>query len=374
MSSFIPEEQIDFKDDDNFDKKYRSIAVVPDVSSQFNCSFLDVPFEPQTRLASSLSTKATRLQFPPKPTHIGKYSFTMKDHNNSYAFQAKVEDQFEAVVHKVGAYLGFDNKFYFSLIPGSKFPMWKGKYMEGTICCEVDVNIYNGDACNTFIVEAIRMKGDAPSFHAFFRSFKSLATNTEEKTRRAIVTPPSILLVLGKPKDTSKSFEPIFTLCKSEYCEKRLEGTKMLYNLLRKWQDDEGVRESNFIKSCVLHLEKLIFDDFHEVAHQAILVFESLLQIPGYKSVMMESNALPFLFSMVEYVPEPFYATIHVRRACASIIASLAQHDSVAFIKKLESNGDDVLGWTNRVHELRFDSQIHRLGEEARSNLVGLLV
>lgn len=373
MSSFIPEEQIDFKDDDNFDKKYRSIAVVPDVSSQFNRSFLDVPFEPQTRIVSSL-TKAPRLQFPPKPIHCGKYSFTMKYDNNSSTLQEKLEDQLDAVVGRVGAYLGFDNKFYFSLIPGSKFPMWKGKYMEATVCCEVDVNIYHGDTRNTFIVEAIRMKGDAKSFHAFFRTFKSLATDTEETTRRAIVTPPSIPLVLGQPKDASNAFQPIFTLCKSEYCERRLEGAKMLYNLLSQWHDDEGVRESSFIQSCILHLEQLIFDDFHEVAHQAILVFEYVLHIPGYKSAMMESNALPFLFSMVEYVPEPFYATIHVRRACASIIASLAQHDSVAFIKKLESNGDDVLGWTNRVHELRFDSQIHQLGEEARSNLVGQLV
>lgn len=366
--------KIDFKDDDNFDKKYRSIAVVPDVSSQFNRSFLDVPFEAETRVASSLLTKAPRLQFPPKPSHYGKYSFTIKDDNISEYFQAKAEDQLDAVANRVGAYLGFDSKFYFSLIPGSKFPMWRGKYMEGTTCCEVDVNIYHGDTINTFIVEAIRMKGDAKPFHVFFRSFKSLATNTEEETTRAIVTPLSIPLILGQPIDTSSAFEPIFTLCKSEYFENRLDGAKMLYNLLSKRQDDEGVRESNFIQSCILHLERLIFDDFHEVAHQAILLFEHLLHIPGYKSAMMESNALPFLFSMVEYVPEPFYATIHVRRACAYIIASLAKHDSVALIKKLESNGDDVLGWTNRVHKLRFDSQIHQLGEETRSNLVGLLV
>jgi len=376
MSSFIPEEYVDFNDEDSLRQKYRSIAVVPDTPSEFNRSYLDRPYEPESFSSAPIKTPA--IQFHPSPMHVGRYSFTVKvPMMSASAMSGPVEDVLHTVVRHVTELLGGCDTFHFSHIPGNipgnKYPMWKGKHLVGSSCCEVDVHLYHGDDRDSYVVDVVRIKGDAPPFHHFFRTFKCLALNTTLSTERRVPSKHAPLLsqITGQEKDMLKVFEPVFALCQSLYSrEARLEGVKMFYNVLCKIRatDERGLSEPDFMKSCIARVESLIFDECEDISQHAILLFGFLSQIECYRSALIQSNVVPFLFQFVEFVPEPFYDSIHVRRACASTIATLSQHDSKALVRNY---GVEVKSWTTRVakNELKFDSEVYKWAEEARSNL-----
>jgi len=333
MSGFIPDEFVNFDDDDTLHRKYRSIALMPNTSSEFDRSFSDVPHEQKMMI---VPLKRTSLQLPSKPIQIGRHNFTIKANDMNASNKSDAQEEILVVVVKsISEWLAECNTFHFSHIPGDtqghKYPTWKGIYLDGSIYCEVDVHIFHGDDADSYIVDVVRVKGDAAPFHSFFQTLKSRAFNTslsiEQRVPRKL---PSLPQVTGKEEDMLKSFEPVFTLCQSEFRESRLEGVKMFYNVFSKMRasNEPGLSDPDFIKACVCRVETLILDEFEDIIRHAILLFGCLSQMQPYKSLLVESNALPLLFQMVDYMPHSFYNSVHIQQECTSIIATLTHFDS----------------------------------------------
>lgn len=371
MSDFIPEEYVN--EDDNLCQKYRSIAVVPSTVSEFDRSFLARPNE--RREFSTFPLKTPAIEFPSKPMMVGRHSFVMKSPKMSASkMSGPLEEVLNAIISHIGAFLAACDAFHFSFIPGNtqrnKYPMWLGKHIDGSTCCEVEVHIFHGDESDSYILDAVRVKGDAVLFHSFFRTFKSLVLNTHIEpivVKKFPVLPPRA----GKVEDMHTLFKPIFALCRSEDSrEARLEGVKLFYKILCRMREanEPGLSEENFRKICIEHVERLMCDECDDVNQHAYFLFGYLSQIECYKSALIKSELLPSILDKVDYVPEPYYDSIHIRRVCASILATLSQYDSEALVKNFRV---EVKSWTSRVskHNLQFDSEVYMWAQTAHSHL-----
>lgn len=346
MSSFIPQEYFNMNpnDFDNSFQKYRSISVMPNTCSEFDWSFSEVQSREEKDLSRAFPLETKPTEFPVKPMKIGRYSFTMREPQLSVSkISGPHEDVSNKVVRNMNTWLGACNPFHFTFVPGntsdSQYPMWKGKCLTPSTSCEVEVHIFHGDDRKSYIVDAVRIEGDATHFHTFFQTLKCLALNTTLPTKMWETRKfPPLPQVRENKLDMSIAFKPIFAFCQSEYRESRLEGVKMFYNIFLKMRatNEQGLNDPNFIKSCVTLVDSLIFDEFDEVSHHAILFFGYLSKIPVYKSALIESQALPFLSQIVEdmpnYVCEANYSNIFVQRECASIIFALSHHDSPTLV------------------------------------------
>lgn len=404
MSSFIPQEFSNLNDRvhaHTISQKCRSIALVPDGPSEFSRSYqgsasastptLLAPVIAQVQIQSPV----TRILSPSKPLDIHASTKTNKTSSRSdqkalttgrYSFTCDINDidmagmergastSDEKFINLMNCYLGCSNEFHFSpLLQENEYDMWKGKYIDAEYLCEVEVHVHYGEKADNYKIELVKTKGDSKPFTSFFRTFKSMWLNPKtaneaapQKEGPVLKTPP----YSGGEKDMSKAFNCVFSLCDSVYFDTRVQGVKMFYKLFCQMRtaNEEGLLQDNFIKTCVQRVERLIRDEFEDVTQHAIFLFKFLCDIPEYQFALVDSKALSTLFQKVSYVSEPFYDSIHVRRACASIIYILSQGHSKTLVKNLEEHV--VKNWTSRVDELRFDSKIYDAGRQACENIV----
>jgi hypothetical protein len=377
---FLPEEFIDFVstnelDDENYldQLQYRSLEVVPDFSDHFTRSSIDIPYEAPTFRSSTSADNS--LLCAMQPMILNRTHFVIESAKaNGICGGLDVFGRFRTMTRTITAYLSCFNEYDFSFVtPEYGSPMWKGKYLQGSVSCEIDLNIYTGDSPDAFIIEASKMKGDAKPFHAFYREFKSVVTNTPEVVRGSPFNCSSLPGTQSK-EQFLHAVRCIFNMATAEYFDSRLEATKMLCDLLSQ-PHNQHLQIPEFASACVEHLEALLVDDFDDVRQFAIIAFTSLKDIPGYKVKLVKSRALPLIFSMVEYVPEPMYETIQVRRECACFLAALAQFDARAVIDNLQSTGNGknfLQGW--KLENLACDSTLHNYAAKARDSLLKVSV
>jgi len=372
---FIPEELIDFVssneiEDDHYSDQlqYRSLAVVPEFSDYFNHSSIDIPHQPLFRSATSNNSPCGG-----KPMILSRTHFTIESAKANDLCGTDM-DVFTTMTRTITAYLScFVNEYDFSFItPKNASPLWKGKYIQGSVSCDIDINIYTGDSPESFIVEASRMKGDSKPFHTFYREFKSLVLNTKEEGLSSLVfSSLPVAKVLSK-EQFLHSVRCIFNMATAKYVDSRVEATKMLCDLLSQ-PHNQYLQLPEFSTACVNHLEALIVDDFDDVRQFAIIAFASLKDIPGYQEKLVRSKALPLIFSMVEFVPEPMYETIQVRRECARLLAALAQFEPRAVMENLQSSDKKVVqDW--KLEKLACDATLHNFAATARDSLLKIVM
>ena len=195
-----------------------------------------------------------------------------------------------------------------------------------------------------------------------------------------IVPPEKPQQLQFKPLDAKKlsdvdflrSVKPMFHMACSEFYESRLEASKMLCDFIVK--HNEQVELPDFVTECVAHLEKLVFDSFTDVSHHAIIAIASVVDRPCYQNALVSSHALPFLFNMLEKVPEPMFDSIQVRRESASILATLSKVNPRGVAENLQLFPGEFKAWVKKAEELRCDAELYNLTCELRQNLIKVVV
>lgn len=346
MSDFwSPEEFLECDPNLHNNLKYRSLAVLSNYQD-FQQSSFDIPYE---RVLVQHN-----YEIPEQPMLLTPNHFII---NRTQApFVSIAEDKterFNDLKKLINAFLGCFTSYDFSFIVQDNYPMWKGKYIQGSSSCEIDLYVYSGDSSDDYIIEAIRIKGDAKPFHAFYKDFKSQLTNKiDEPTKEMHLT------LLPAPPLTETQFlhavAPFFAMSKCEFFETRLEAVKMLCDLLGR--HSEHLNSPVFVQGCVQSLEALVIDDFEDVRQHAIIAFNLLVKspYPSFRLALVRSTALPMLLSMVDRPPEPAYETLQVRREAAHVLATLAKFDAAGVLATLqEGGGGGVLEWAKRVPDLQ---------------------
>lgn len=354
--------KISFRKERGFDTGGVSLAgEYPERVSQYG---LDNPYEPQQfeDVMGALNVKYCPYKPPVlSKTHFvldaSKFSLPTSNHSHNELYIASVK-----VITFALKYIA---SYDFSYILDGTMPMWKGKYIQGSVSCEIDLNMYKGEVANSFIVEAIKVKGSARPFYDFYREFKALGTKSGESSAHTLF----MMTPLETPKMDKKEFfnsvEPIFRMASCEYCESRLEGSKVLCDIIS--AGHEHVCSTEFVQRCVAHLEILVQDDFDDVSQHAVIAFNMLANLPNLNlemvSIMVNSKALPCIFDLIQRPEGHPWDTIQVRREAAALLTKLAGHniDASDAVKNnlCQGSGHVLSEWQkHKLPMLRFDQNL----------------
>lgn len=239
---------------------------------------------------------------------------------------------------------------------------WRGKYIRGNKSCLIYVNLYrdlcdSSSSAHSFVIEAVKAKGDGKPFLDFYRQFKELMILSDYAKDAKISEPvcedfvaaninPSLISTSVNSENVLKTLEPIVTMEECPFYETKLEASRMLYDLSKL---DQGLIN---IPDCVILVESILTklveqNDFFEVSEQAIITFASFCENPVYQRQFIHSDALGKISSYVCNSPETknSYEMAQLRRECARILSLLAQFDASGLIYKLGRDNSSMKKW-----------------------------
>lgn len=368
MSDFyFPEEpefhnEQHFKEEDNL--KFRSIKVLP--------NFQEHSFDPKELQGLLRLPSDTTQLCPTQPIVLMPTHFTINPHECGCSSMFDRRTQFEKVLRMIEACLSYFSLYDFSFVAPHEYPpMWQGKYIQGSQSCEIEINIYT-DSKESYIVEASRVKGDSKPFYNFYKEFQSLMLNIPDDSRLQDCHLSCLPAAKLSESQFLQAVTPIFNMAKSEYFDSRLEASKIICDLLAHHHDH--LQHAEFITACVASLEVLILDDIQDVREHAILAFASIVNIPGYQALMVQSCALPAIFNMMESMAEPKFDTIQVRRESAAIVAALSRYDAQSVLNNIDRDRMMVLEWTSKLELLKCDTTLYNYAVEVKKNLLEVLL
>lgn len=290
------------------------------------------------------------------------------------------------------------SQYDFSFI--EKCALWKGKYIRGSQCCVIYINLYcELNQSNTFIIEVVKVFGDSKPFCEFFREFRGLMTQyqqsnevetQQQKTAEAIrkghesivqrvqsiSESPFFWSANNTPSSQSNyssrfspdgkwktsmtreeflhKIEPICKMESSPFYEVKLEAAKMLADLTH--LDPHMLSDDYCMRDIVHILDNLILrSGFAMVKEQAIIALAGFVEVPGYASmILQQSEVIPLLLSFVSNPcdSKKAYETAQLRRECARIIEQLVSFDAKEFKRYLERRNLSLQIWLERIEDI----------------------
>jgi hypothetical protein len=347
---------------------------------------------PCTEVSDHDNNEDSQLPFcPERPFSLVRTNFAIHLKPSACAW-----DLIQLIHQCLGNFVQYD----FSFI--EKSTLWKGKYIRGSQCCVIYINLYcELEKSNSFIIEVVKVYGDSKPFCEFFREFRALMTqyqptpvgeagvlkpsatpnsgyspkaNVESSNviqpqhsqpwgaeSPGFVSPfPSPINGMAKWKtNMSKEellvkIEPICKLESSPYYEVKLEAAKMLADLSH--LDPHTLTDEHSMREILRILENLIVcSGFAMVKEQAIIALASFVEIPGYASALLQqSEVIPMLLSFVSNPCDmkKAYETAQLRRECARILEQLVAYDAREFKRYLERRNLSLQIWLERVDDI----------------------
>lgn len=321
--------------------RYRSIAVAPPqehVFHAFNESALKdpsykvdaSPVVPQQSIQlKSASSSGNSAAAVPEPLYgLPRTKFDMKEINYDQLFQ-RIDD-----------YLKSLQDIDFSFL--ADHHTWKGKYLNGACCIELEVRLFQERGSNDYTVAVLKSKADARCgrYQEFFNAFRTKVTGrvSESKPRRGI----NMCELPGKdfPLPTLEQFlrgiEPIYKMAQEACMEPRLEAAKMLCDLSEK--SLVFLQQDEFRTDCLAMLETLVQDNFNDVKQHSIMAISKFAEIESYQEGIISSRILPVLFALVDNTVQnvPSWDTAQIRRSAAATIALLCRKHAGAVRANLQ--------------------------------------
>lgn len=307
--------------------------------SVFNVSELVTPFS-KNKQDVDIQVTSSISSCPERPYHLSRTHFVVDAGKMSEVTGLSRLDQ---ILMPINVCLNNFSEYDFSYFQ-SDF-MWKGKYLQGSSSCEIDIHLYSAGSEDpaSIIVEAKKTEGDSKPFLAFYRQFHSEVLNIED-------TRPAPMGFMGRlpanpvtPASFLTGITPIFNMAKESYFEPRLEASKMLCDLAQ--HREPALLQLVECRDQVIHsLESMVDDSFDAVKQHSMCALAAFVQTPGYaESLVSKSNTLRVLFQAVVTTPsEPAYETIQSRRECARVLCAVAKCDAVAVMTALRLGGVNI--------------------------------
>jgi len=306
---------------------------------------------------------------PERPFHLARTHFNLDSSKMSAPKAGRTK--FDEIVELINVCLNNFSEYDFSYFHSDA--MWKGKYLQGSSCCEIHIHIYAAGAeePTSFIVEANKVEGDSKPFMSFYRSFhseiKGVSDNRPQSNLFFDRLPTSNLT----PAAFMAGVMPIFNMVKEPFFEARLEASKMLCDLANH-------REQSLLQlvecrdQVIFSLEQLVDDIFDAVKQHAMCALAAFVQIPGYaESMVGKSNALRVLFTAVDNPTEPAYESIQSRRECARVLCALAKCDHNAVVSALRHVGTNISELNMQRVESIVDARLKMLANTLFDRLRG---
>jgi len=274
------------------------------------------------------------------------------------------------VIASINICLALIDDFDFSFIE-FEF-MWRGKYLNGSNCCEVQLNLYYDRQNKNYVLAVRKMKTDNPlngCFHQLYLKLSSELGYVDPNKSNAITPLNSPLRspyssfyckdgVFNSKKATEQEFlegiQPIFMMIKhkNSSIESRIQAAKMLCDVSGK--NLCYLELESFRTECVSALKTLLDDDDADVRQYAVMATAAFAELPSYVKMLLHSSILVAIFELVESTPSPVeaYATAQVRRTAASLLATLCKSDPNTVKAELEKQHCDIEGWLKIVYTI----------------------
>eukprot|EP00286_Rhodomonas_abbreviata_P002037 CAMPEP_0181345244 /NCGR_PEP_ID=MMETSP1101-20121128/32644_1 /TAXON_ID=46948 /ORGANISM="Rhodomonas abbreviata, Strain Caron Lab Isolate" /LENGTH=458 /DNA_ID=CAMNT_0023457183 /DNA_START=136 /DNA_END=1512 /DNA_ORIENTATION=- len=381
------DEQVDLdneQQDSAADLKFRSIKVEtsesagdffhdyqgPDPSSYDNVQFgkaglAGAGMDSVNVLSKSPSSSCASSGCPALPFGTSRTSFVVAHPSSSTPTPPGTAGSadYGTVVRTIHDHLqsGVHAEFDFSFVDHEH--MWKGKYLQGSSCYEMDINLYHDKCANTYTIAVRKMKSccgfNGGSFNTFFQTFKSAmgaessgSTTTSSSTRKAVCIPNlSKCSAAGAGLVTEEAFiqgvQPIFSMAKSNL-ESRVQSAKMLCDVAQK---DARFLELDSFRSCVMPaLEGLMGDESDDVRQYAVMAVSAFAELACYKEDFMRSPILAALFALVKNCCDLqlAYETAQMRRTAAGL-ALLSRTHPFSVRRELQQQHCNLDAWLQRV-------------------------
>lgn len=234
-----------------------------------------------------------------------------------------------SLMQRISDNLSCHANFDFSLCDGEY--MWKGKYLCGSSCFELEVNLYHDMATNLFTLASRKISGDCAmngSFNEFYTALKTALCNDPASlsvpVRKVFCIPKNCSLIQVSDEEFLQGVQCIFSMCDCTF-EARIQAAKMLCDVSLK-----AVRYLElpaFLLKCVSHLELLLDDDSDDVRQYAVMAIGNFAELKAYQDAFINSTVLTALFGLVENCQ---YETAQMRRTAAKVLSVLCCAQPVA--------------------------------------------
>uniref|UniRef100_A0A7S3GQE8 Uncharacterized protein n=1 Tax=Spumella elongata TaxID=89044 RepID=A0A7S3GQE8_9STRA len=347
------------------DMTYRSIAVDSRPAGDYMRSY-EAPvysMSKNSKFAVNVTAKSSSTASvngcPSVPFGVSKTKFMMNMTDS------------RTVIESINTHLKSQSDFDFSHVEEDH--MWKGKFLCGSSCFEVEINLYQDKTVNKYVVAVRKVSGCSAvsgCFNNFFSAMQSaLCTEPSASTpvRKAFCIPTGICMMQMSDEQFLEGIQPIFRMSEHNN-ESRVQCAKMLCDVSQK--DAHYLELSAFRLPCVRLLESLVLDESEDVRQYAVMAVAAFAELPTYKEALMCSAVLPMLFGLVENCVElqQAYETAQVRRTAARVLALLSRTHPYTVRAELQQQACDVAGWLQRVACLQ-DSRTREFALVAKSFL-----
>lgn len=331
--------------------RYRSLAVAPAMRQEhvfhaFSDPASDPSFKNDTSalLVHAMNAKAGGPAagpgaLPELPFGLPRTHFTVSG-TTMAAMQPQIQEYLDALK---------DMDFTFI----AEQHMWKGKYLQGACCFEMDVRAYQDRGSDEITFAVLKSKSDARcgKFMTFYEGLKACVTGVPEakKPRRGVML-RELPADFAVPTDDEfiSGIEPVFKMAQEACMEPRLEAAKMLCDLSSK--ELHFLELDAFRSDCLVVLETLIQDNFHDVKQHTVMAISKFAKIDSYQEGIISSKILPVLFALVDNSPStiPSFETAQIRRSAAATVALLCRKHAGAVRAQL-TNMFPVDSWAQRM-------------------------
>lgn len=281
---------------------------------------------------------------------------------------------------------------------------WKGKYIQGSTSCDLNINVYLVDG--SVIVECKRISGECSPFHSFYKDFKAFLTDVKcddghQQHSVNFSTAPHVSCC-ERSKNLSfkhfmQSIEPLFVMAYSELVDCQKEGAKMLCDLTNEPHHICYLQNVDCISRVLGALQHIILTSASlDAIDHSIIALANVCEIPGYQAGILalyhkskatgrRRHLLAMLFrlvsspdsavwkqSLVETESVPEYQRAQVRREAGRILGWLTVYDAAEVVRTLHHCGEfDLSLWVDEVPRIQ-DNRLRCYAEKIRDRVVAV--
>ena len=246
---------------------------------------------------------------------------------------------------------------------------WRMKYMNGSDCREIHINVYWDSNANDHIIEINRVKGDGmfPALNSFFDNLRQsiqgsnyVPESNSKKPRMVgyrMPGPPPLHGRIAVPLSNEmflRGIQPILSMAADQFYEPRLEAAKSFCDLAQRSEQLLSIPECK--EGVVSALNNLLMDEFDDVKQFAVMACSLFAQLPSYKQSLSRMPQLRVLAELVLEGPADesvSFETAQMRRRACLALTLIAEKESEAVCECLkEQNVRSLEAWRSYVSKM----------------------
>lgn len=239
---------------------------------------------------------------------------------------------------------------------------WEGVYLDGSIRCKFEVNIYcqqSGD----FVVECNRLSGDSFAFVQFFKSIKNRFLSSSEiaQEHRLSLPPPRQQVQQDR---LEKSIRNVVSMADSGVGEAQVSAAQIFCNV----SADASKHDMLMHCGCIPALMKLMKVEFESCNEHAVCALANLSSSPNCQDILTkDENFVKTLLPLCSDT-DCNYNTIGMRRECARVLANISGAASGAQHVVECAGINSIVSWMENVENMK-DEKLRLHADRAKASL-----